>query len=165
MKLTHLYKRSLAFFMAAVMMFVLAGCSSAKEQQNEEYVSSVKKLVDSAVNHTRTMKTVDEKFNCHNESSANNYIHTLDELSDIYQTLVKLDATDKFSDLDDELSIKASSALSDISELKTLVTYAAEKEDDTLYQNDNHKLLDAYETNYSGLVDLSLEIQTRWRND
>ena len=157
--------RSFVLIITAFLMFVLAGCSAGTTKQNQEYVDLVKTLVNDSVNYTRELKEQDETFNCHNETIANEYISTLDTLSDFYQNLIKLNATADFDDLDKELSSEAALALSDISEMKSLVSYAVEKGDDTLFQRDKDRLFDDYQTHYNKLTELSSEIQTRWRND
>ncbi len=160
----NLLNRSIVFMITAMLMFVLAGCSAGQNQQNEEYVNSVKTLVNDSVNSTRDLKEQDETFNCHNETVSKEYIHSLDTLSELYQNLIKLNATADFDDLDKELSSEAALALSDISEIKSLVSYAVEQEDDTLFQRDKNKIFDDYHTHYNRLTELSSEVQTRWRN-
>ncbi len=163
MKLQHIVSRSMAFLIMAAMMFVLAGCSGDMKT-NEDYVTNVKTLVNDAIQNTRTLKEQDESFNCHNQESTKAYLSTLNSLSSLYQQILKLDTPAKFEESGESLQTNASSALSTLSEMKSLVTYALQNEDDTLFQKDKAALWEEYEKAYSGATDNSSEIQTIWRN-
>ncbi len=158
-------KRSFLFLVTAAVLFVLAGCSNETAQHNEQYVSQVKELVNQTVNYTRVMVTKEKNFNCHNEAEAKEYIDTLDKLSDIFQKVITLNASEEFDQLNKELSQETTSALSEISELKSLAAYAIEKGDDTFYQRDKAGIRKDYDEHYRRMTELSSEIQTQWRND
>lgn len=160
----NIFNRSLIFLLSAVLMFVLAGCSVGQSKQNEEYVDSVKNLVNDSVNNTRVLNKIDKNFNYRDEKNAQDYISALETLSDIYQKLIKLNCTDEFEDLDSRISDEAASALSDISEIKSLVSYALEKDDDSMFQKNRDGLMSDYKTHYEKLTEISSEVQTRQRN-
>ncbi len=164
MKKTELIARSLSSFILALLMFVLAGCSAGRAKQNEEYVSNVKQLVDNAVMATRTLNEQEKSFDYSDEKLSKAYLSTLDTLAGLYDQILELNATEDFRDLDKTLADESTTALSDITQIKALASYAYEKNDPTLYQKDNGRLMNDYKTHYEKIKELSSEIQTRWRN-
>lgn len=158
------FRRSFTIILAAVLMFVLSACSTENSRKTESYVTSVKTLVNDSVNNTRTLRTQYDEFNCKENESSNAYISTLETLSDLYGQLIKLESPDDYDDLDEQIKSNANEVLSIITELKTLVKYAVENADDSLYQKDKEELLNNYYEYYNTLTSLSSEVQTRFRN-
>lgn len=150
--------------LSAIMMFVLSACSTEESRKTESYVSSVKELVNSCVNTTRTLKTQKENFNCQDSVTSKEYISSIDKLADLYGSLLKLEAPNSYDDLNESLLVNSENALSNINELKTLVQYAFANNDDSLYQKNAEKLYNSYQNSYNNLVSVSSEIQTRFRN-
>ncbi len=160
----NIMSRSFIIFISAMLMFVLAGCSNAKIKQNDNYVSSVKNLVNDTVNLNRTLKEQQEGFNCHDEEKSRQYISTMDSLADGFQQILKLQATNEFDEYDKSLKTRAKACLQDITQLRSLTGYAVKNEDDTFYQNDKQDIFDKYKSECDAMREISSEIQTYWRN-
>lgn len=158
------FRRSFVIILTAIMMFVLSACSTEESRKTEEYVSSVKTLVNEAVNSTRTLKTQRESFDCNDSQLSKAYISTLDTLADLYEQLIKLEAPDDYNDSDQSVKLYAEQALSDVIEMKGLVQYAFQNSDDSLYKKGIESLTDSYQECYNQLVSLSSEVQTNFRN-
>lgn len=158
------FKRSLALMLAGVMMFVLSACSTEKSRKTEEYVSSVKTLVDDSVNNTRTLKTQYDEFDCKDSQSSKAYISTLGTLADLYEQLLKLEAPDDYDDLDNQVKENAEGALSIVTEIESLVKYAFQNSDSSLYDKNIETLFNNYQDYYDCLTDLSSQVHTRYRN-
>ena len=161
---TRTLKQLLVFLLSAVLLVSLCGCNLSEMQQNNDYVSSVKNLVNDCINQNRVLKTQDETFNCHEPEKAKEYISTMDSLSTAFQKLQQLQPTGEFADYQAKIAESGASALSSITRIRTLVAYAAEHEDDTLYQNDKEELFSEYNASCEALRSLSSEVQTYWRN-
>lgn len=157
-------RRSFIIFIAAIMMFLLSGCNTSTIKQNDNYVASVKTLVNDVVNLNRTLKEQDESFNCHDEEKSKQYIATMDSLSDKFQQLLKLQATNEFDEYDKSLKNHTKGCLQHITQMKSLVSYAVQEGNDTFYQNDKQAVFDSYNPLCESMRNISSEIQTYWRN-
>ncbi len=156
--------RIIALFLLVIIALSSGGCRLDTIQHNNDYVASVKRLVDDVVKDTREIKTFRETFNCRETEPSKQYISVMDSLCDSFQQILKLQATNEFDDYDNQLKESAKQALQEISQLKSLTSYSVETGDDTFYQNDVKELYQAYEFSYENLKDLSAQIQTYWRN-
>lgn len=154
----------LVFLLSAVLLVGLGGCNLSEKHQNDGYVASVKELVNECINQNRILTKQDESFNCHDAEKSKEYIGTMDNLSITFQKLLQLQPTTEFAKYHEQITSYSALALANITNLRTLASYAAEHEDDTLYQNDKAEIMDEYKSNCDLLRSLSSEIQTYWRN-
>lgn len=158
------YLKCLTVLMTICLTATFCGCNQAEYQQDDEYVASVKQLVNDSVKYTRIWKEQDDDFNCHDVASTKEYLETLDELIDIYQQLLLLQPTNKFDDNDQTMKSNAQHALSITSDIKSHIEYAVEHSDDSLFQKEKTDLFAEYEIFYEELTYASQAIQTFWRN-
>ncbi len=160
-----LFKRSLVIFLAAGLMFVLSACSTENARKTESYVSSVKSLVNEAVNNTRALKIRCDEFNVNDTQTSKIYTSNLITLEDLYEQVLKLESPDDYDELDEQVKTNAEGALSTVTEILNLVQYALDNKNDSLYQKDKDELFEEYQKYYDTLVELSSEVQTKYRND
>lgn len=160
----NIFRRSLAIIITAILMFVLAGCSTEASRKTEHYVTSVKNLVNESVNNTRTLKEQKEKFDCSDNSFSKSYISTLDTLSGLYEQLIQLESADGYQVYDNNVKLRAKQALTDITKIKNLAQYAFENGDDSLYKKDIDNIYKDYQEAYNSLITSSSQIQTEYRN-
>lgn len=157
-------KCCIAVLTVLVMSVSMTGCKQTEYKKDDKYVSSVKRLVNESVSVTRIWKEQDETFNCHDTISTKEYIASLDKLTDIYKELVTLQASDKFDEYDKQMKDDAKNALSVTSDIKSLVKYALEQSDDSLFQKEKKDIFQKYQECCDNLTLDSSRIQTFWRN-
>lgn len=157
-------RQAFIMILCTFVLFAFAGCNLSEIKQNESYVASVKSLVNDCINYNRTLKKQEEVFNCHDKEKTKQYISTMDALSETFRKLAQLQPTDEFGDFNDDIRSRSGEALSCITRLRTLASYAAEHEDDTLFRNDKEEIHDEYDACCALLRALSSEVQTYWRN-
>ncbi len=156
--------KAAAIMMTLIFIIGISGCG-INAPGTKQYVESVKEDMLQAVNYTRKLKEQQKSLDARSIDSAKENLETLDTLDDVYTDLLRLESPSAYSELDDEIKENASSALSYIKELKSLVTTAMNSADDFLYKQDSPHIMEQYEKNYSSLVDLSSQVTTKYRND
>ncbi len=155
----------LTLLLVALMLGIFAGgCNMEHQKQNEEYVASVKQLVNDAVTYTRAMREQADAFDCQNTASGKDYIEVLTSIEDICSKLLALDTPEYFAESGGSLHAAAQDSLDAVSEIKGLAVYALDNKDDTLYRRSVQELTERYQTGYESVVNCSSLIQTDWRN-
>ena len=160
----NILKAAAAVLICAEVLSV-PGCSFHSGLSVGAYVDAVKDNTKEAVNITRELRRKNETLDPRNKDAANDYISSLDQLSEIYSALSQLSAPDHYDDIDDQLKPDAEQALAAVSELKSLVNNAVNTGDDTLYKQSSEKIMEKYEAAYADIVELSSTAATRYRND
>ncbi len=163
-------KKTIKILLSSVLMLIviitcLSGCSFNGGLSVSNYVDTLNNDVHRTVNLTRRYKKIHESLDPRSPEDAKQAIEILNELSDICSEIVKLDAPDRYNDIDDDLKINSSEALASLSELKDLINVSLETGNDKMYKTDSKKLFDKYEKAYLEIVDLNSVAQTRYRND
>lgn len=150
---------------ALVLAAVLSACSFNGGSSISNYVSGVNDNVHEAVNLTRKLRQQQEKLDTRSPDDAAETVELLDELSELYTNLSRLEAPDRYDDIDTDLKENSKKALASISELKSLITTSQNTGSDSLYKRDSENIMAEYEEYYNNLVELSSQAQTRYRND
>ncbi len=157
-------KKSIALFIAAVMLFTLAACS-INSPGTKEYVDEVSSQMLEAVNLTRKLKRQQDELDIRIQKDESEITKTLEGLDAVYTKLLKLDAPSRYEDLNSELRTSAEAALGYINELTSLVKTAGKTGDDSLYIQEGMHIMSDYEVSYNELVDINSRITTKYRND
>lgn len=158
------FLRCLPFFL--LITLILGSCSLHNGKKNAAYVESVKEDVHQAVNLTRELREKQETLDIKNQKNVKECISILDKLSDLYSDLVTLESTDRYDDLDNQLKEYSESALNSVSRMKILLSAAISKDGDKSgYERDKDRIQNDYEETYQNIIDISSEVQTRFRND
>lgn len=153
----------------AVVLFLLivsvSACSFNSSISIGNYVSDVNNNVQQAVGVTREFRKITDNLDTRSPDDAQECIKLLDELSEYYTNILKLEAPDRYDDIDTELKTNSKEALNEISKLKSLINTSLDTGDDLLYKHDSQSIIEKYEELYLAVVDLSAQAQTRFRND
>ena len=155
---------AVVIMLATVVMFAFTGCNMETHQMNDQYVSSVKEMVNDSVTYTRKLRQQDEGFDCHDNEKIRGYLLVTDDLINTFEKIQTLKSTDEFDEMDIELKRVSKQALTMISQLKQMVVYAQQSGSDAIYQREKNGYFDQYYSYYEDLRSISSEIQTYWRN-
>lgn len=160
-------KKSCKFlsFICLIIVLSLTGCSFNGGRTVTAYVDNVREDMRQVVNITRELRKELEGLDCRKKDEAQSCIEKLDTLCSLYDSLSKLEAPDRYTDLDSELKAGAGEAMSRLSGLKSLMTSAMNTGNDELYRSGNKEIMEEYNQIIDDLVDVSSRITTRFRND
>lgn len=162
-------KRSIRTVFSALLLvvfvFSISGCSFNGGKTISDYVESVRECTRVTVNVTRELRKQIETTDCRIKLDAKLIIEKIDLLSEYYNSLVKREAPDRYSDLDADLKKEASDALSQLSALRSLVNTAMNTGNDELFRASCSSIMDEYNKTVDDLVNTSAQITTRFRND
>ncbi len=161
-------KSTKIIFVVFTLLFTVAtvsACSFNSSISIGNYVSQVNSNVQQAVGLTREFRKIKDNLDTRSPDDAKECTELLDKLSELYTNLIKLDAPERYTDIDEELKNNSKTALTKLSELESLISTSQSTGDDTLYQHDSQTVIDKYEEAYTSIVELSAQAQTRFRND
>ncbi len=160
------YIRTIPFAVILLLAIVsLSACSFNSSISIGNYVSDVNSNVQQAVGLTREFRKIKDDLDTRSPDDAVECTDILDKLSECYANILKLEAPERYDDIDKELKTNAKEALTEISGLKSLISTSQDTGDDSLYKHDSQDIIERYEEIYSAVVDLSAQAQTRFRND
>ncbi len=165
MKITKYIRAISAAFMLCFIITAISACSFNSSISIGNYVSDVNNNVQQAVSLTRELRKIKEDIDTRSPDDAKQYTELLDKLSELYTNLLKMDAPERYTDIDSELKTNSEKALSKISQLRSLVTASQNTGDDSFYRQDSESVIGEYEEAYNTIVDLSAQAHTRFRND
>ena len=158
-------KKFIALLLCILAVSTLSSCRKISEyNRDDEYSANVKSLVDDTVKYTRIWKEYDEKFDCHDIETAEEYIVVLEEIEKICRQLLTSTPSEKFDENDGYIKEDAGKLLSVTSEIKNHIKYAVKNADDTLFQKEKGELFAEYMEDYENLTEASQYLQTFWRN-
>ena len=158
-------KKFIALLLCILAVSTLSSCRKISEyNRDDEYSANVKSLVDDTVKYTRIWKEYDEKFDCHDIETAEEYIVVLEEIEKICRQLLTSTPSEKFDENDGYIKEDAGKLLSVKNKKKNHIKYAVKNADDTLFQKEKTELFSEYMEEYENLAEASQYLQTFWRN-
>ena len=127
----------------------LSACSFNSSISIGNYVSDVNSNVQQAVSLTREFRKLKETVDTRSPDDAKEYTELLEKLSQLYTNILKLEAPERYDDIDAELKDYSQKALSYISKLQSLIAVSQDTGNDSLYKRDSESIIEDYEEAYN----------------